>query len=212
MSKVRYTKTLSYTMMTCSQTRIAELESRIAELEKENETLKKEKEETEDEPPKSTKNTKDNRLCVKVKYYADDEDDEDPDQCVKCDRTFNQLKTIFNDGDNARWWNAQVTIDDEQLKWFEDIVESHPSAEGWKIFSEDGEGGAVNAPVTRPLCAECLGKWKHKRALKALSCEELKDRLRALNQPVKKRGELKADLIERILECEELTEALFRED
>ena len=82
-------------MMTRSQTRIAQLEeekefykdlhegfayklflkekelqARIVELEKENETLKKEKEETvEDEQPKSTKNTKDNRLCVKVKYY-----------------------------------------------------------------------------------------------------------------------------------------------
>jgi hypothetical protein len=56
-------------MTTHSQTRIAELEARIAELEKENKELKEEKEETEDEPPKSTKNTKDNRLCVKVKYY-----------------------------------------------------------------------------------------------------------------------------------------------
>ena len=58
--------------MTCSQTRIAELEARIAELEKENEKLSLAFHllgETEDEPPKSTKNTKDNRLCVKVKYY-----------------------------------------------------------------------------------------------------------------------------------------------
>ena len=39
-SKKGYTKTTSYTMMTCSQTRIAELETRIAELEKENEKLK----------------------------------------------------------------------------------------------------------------------------------------------------------------------------
>ena len=61
---------MSHTMTTHSETRIAELEARIAELEKENEELKKEKEETvEDEPPKSTKNTKDNRLCVLVKYY-----------------------------------------------------------------------------------------------------------------------------------------------
>jgi hypothetical protein len=60
---------MSHTMTTHSQTRIAELEARIAELEKENKELKEEKEETEDEPPKSTKNTKDNRLCVKVKYY-----------------------------------------------------------------------------------------------------------------------------------------------
>ena len=60
---------MSHTMTTHSETRIAELEARIAELEKENKELKEEKEETEDEPPKSTKNTKDNRLCVKVKYY-----------------------------------------------------------------------------------------------------------------------------------------------
>jgi hypothetical protein len=57
-------------MMTRPDTRIAELEARIAELEKENEELKKENEETvEDEPPKSTKNTKDNCLCVLVEYY-----------------------------------------------------------------------------------------------------------------------------------------------
>ena len=61
---------MSYTMMTRSDTRIAELEARIAELEKENEKLKKDYEGTvEDETPKSTKNTNDNRLCVKVKYY-----------------------------------------------------------------------------------------------------------------------------------------------
>jgi hypothetical protein len=61
-------------MMTRSQTRIAELEARIAELEKENEKLKKRTNALLgfglDEPLKSTKNTKDNRVCVVVKYSA----------------------------------------------------------------------------------------------------------------------------------------------
>ena len=59
------------------------------------------------------------------------------------------------------------------------------------------------------LCAACLGKWEDEKTLKALSCDALKNRLRAINQPVKGR---KADLIKRILEHEELKEALFKED
>ena len=39
--------------------------------------------------------------------------------------------TVFR---TAKYTSHEVTIDDEQLKWFEDIVESHPSADGWKIF------------------------------------------------------------------------------
>ena len=39
--------------------------------------------------------------------------------------------TVFR---TAKYTSHEVTIDDEQLKWFEDIVQSHPSADGWKIF------------------------------------------------------------------------------
>ena len=39
--------------------------------------------------------------------------------------------TVFR---TAKYTSHEVTIDDEQLKWFEDVVSSHPSEEGWKIF------------------------------------------------------------------------------
>ena len=39
--------------------------------------------------------------------------------------------TVFR---TAKYTSHEVTIDDEQLKWFEEVVESHPSADGWKIF------------------------------------------------------------------------------
>ena len=42
-----------------------------------------------------------------------DEDEEDPDRCVKCDRTFNQRKTIFNDGDCAKAWELHCDIGDD---------------------------------------------------------------------------------------------------
>ena len=45
--------------------------------------------------------------------------------------------------------------------------------------------------------------------LEDLSCEVLKQRLRAINKPV---GGRKADLIQRIREHERLTAALFEED
>ena len=47
------------------------------------------------------------------------------------------------------------------------------------------------------------------KALKDLTCEELKKRLRALGEPV---TGLQADLIKRIRKHEELKEALFKED
>eukprot|EP00325_Prymnesiales_sp_UTEX-LB-985_P009808 CAMPEP_0174697290 /NCGR_PEP_ID=MMETSP1094-20130205/3193_1 /TAXON_ID=156173 /ORGANISM="Chrysochromulina brevifilum, Strain UTEX LB 985" /LENGTH=719 /DNA_ID=CAMNT_0015894239 /DNA_START=15 /DNA_END=2174 /DNA_ORIENTATION=- len=34
----------------------------------------------------------------------------------------------------AKYTSHEVTIDDEQLAWFENLVASHPSDEGWKIF------------------------------------------------------------------------------
>jgi len=39
--------------------------------------------------------------------------------------------TVFR---TAKFTSHEVTIDDEQLAWFEDVVASHPSEEGWKIF------------------------------------------------------------------------------
>ena len=28
----------------------------------------------------------------------------------------------------------QVTVDDAQIAWFEDLVESHPASEGWRVI------------------------------------------------------------------------------
>ena len=39
--------------------------------------------------------------------------------------------TVFR---TAKYTSHEVTIDDAQLEWFEDVVASHPSEEGWKIF------------------------------------------------------------------------------
>jgi len=39
--------------------------------------------------------------------------------------------TVFRD---AKYTSHEVTIDDEQLAWFEDLVKTHPSEEGWKMF------------------------------------------------------------------------------
>mmetsp|Transcript_761 Transcript_761/g.2251 ORF Transcript_761/g.2251 Transcript_761/m.2251 type:complete len:782 (-) Transcript_761:151-2496(-) len=39
--------------------------------------------------------------------------------------------TVFR---TAKYTSHEVTIDDEQLKWFEDLVKSHPAQEGWKLF------------------------------------------------------------------------------
>jgi len=39
--------------------------------------------------------------------------------------------TVFR---TAKYTSHEVTIDDEQLAWFEDLVSSHPSTDGWKIF------------------------------------------------------------------------------
>jgi len=30
--------------------------------------------------------------------------------------------------------NLQVTVDDAQIAWFEDLLEKHPAEDGWKIF------------------------------------------------------------------------------
>ena len=39
--------------------------------------------------------------------------------------------TVFR---SAKYTSHEVTIDDEQLQWFEDTVAAHPSEDGWKIF------------------------------------------------------------------------------
>jgi len=39
--------------------------------------------------------------------------------------------TVFRD---AKYTSHEVTIDDEQLQWFEDTVAVHPAEDGWKIF------------------------------------------------------------------------------
>ena len=39
--------------------------------------------------------------------------------------------TVFRD---AKYTSHEVTIDDEQLAWFEEVVSTHPAADGWKIF------------------------------------------------------------------------------
>ena len=39
--------------------------------------------------------------------------------------------TVFRD---AKWTSHEVTIDAEQLKWFEETLERHPAQDGWKVF------------------------------------------------------------------------------
>jgi len=39
--------------------------------------------------------------------------------------------TVFR---SAKYTSHEVTIDDEQLKWFEEIITSHKADDGWKIF------------------------------------------------------------------------------
>eukprot|EP00526_Cylindrotheca_closterium_P005915 CAMPEP_0113627750 /NCGR_PEP_ID=MMETSP0017_2-20120614/14375_1 /TAXON_ID=2856 /ORGANISM="Cylindrotheca closterium" /LENGTH=562 /DNA_ID=CAMNT_0000538023 /DNA_START=147 /DNA_END=1835 /DNA_ORIENTATION=- /assembly_acc=CAM_ASM_000147 len=39
--------------------------------------------------------------------------------------------TIFRE---AKYTSHEVTIDQEQIDWFENVVETHPADEGWKIF------------------------------------------------------------------------------
>jgi hypothetical protein len=39
--------------------------------------------------------------------------------------------TVFRD---AKYTSHEVTVDDEQLKWFEKTMEEHPAEDGWKVF------------------------------------------------------------------------------
>jgi len=39
--------------------------------------------------------------------------------------------TVFRD---AEYTSHEVTVDDKQMAWFENLVETHSSADGWKIF------------------------------------------------------------------------------
>lgn len=39
--------------------------------------------------------------------------------------------TVFR---TAKYTSHEVTIDDEQVRWFEEVVSTHPAEDGWKIF------------------------------------------------------------------------------
>jgi len=39
--------------------------------------------------------------------------------------------TVFRD---AKYTSHEVTIDDEQMRWFEETLKAHPSSDGWKLF------------------------------------------------------------------------------
>jgi hypothetical protein len=39
--------------------------------------------------------------------------------------------TVFRD---AKFTSHEVTIDPDQLRWFEETVKSHPAEDGWKLF------------------------------------------------------------------------------
>ena len=39
--------------------------------------------------------------------------------------------TVFRD---AKYTSHEVTVDDAQIAWFEELVESHPAAEGWRVI------------------------------------------------------------------------------
>ena len=39
--------------------------------------------------------------------------------------------TIFRD---AKFTSHEVTIDDEQIRWFEETVKAHPAEDGWKLI------------------------------------------------------------------------------
>jgi hypothetical protein len=59
------------------------------------------------------------------------------------------------------------------------------------------------------ICGKCEDDEEEEKVLEDLTCTELKTRLRAINKPVSGR---KAELIKRIRDHEQLTEALFEED
>ena len=58
-----------------------------------------------------------------------EEIEEDPDRCVRCDCTFNQRKTIFNDGDCAFAWELHCDSGDDEgdlcatclQKWVDEV-------------------------------------------------------------------------------------------
>ena len=58
--------------------------------------------------------------------------------------------TVFR---TAKYTSHEVTIDDEQLAWFEDLVASHPSTDGWKIFvcGSPPNWRLGSAPVAHPM-------------------------------------------------------------
>jgi hypothetical protein len=39
--------------------------------------------------------------------------------------------TVFRD---AKYTSHEVTIDQQQIDWFTNVVETHPASEGWKLF------------------------------------------------------------------------------
>ena len=119
---------MSYTMMTRSMSRIAELEARIAELEKENEELKEENKEYK---------AKEQFIIENFGFRVINKNNENSDE-----------------------------VDDEDSDDKEEVLED-------------------------------------------LTCEQLRNRLRAMNKPV---SGCKARLIKRIRDHEQLTAALFEED
>ena len=80
---------------------------------------------------------------------------------------------------------------DRVMEVWSDVYEFHRST-GLIDFEEDDED-----------------EEEEEEVLEDLTCDQLKQRLRAINKPV---GGRKADLIQRIREHERLTAALFEED
>ena len=75
-------------------------------------------------------------------------------------------------------------------------------------------GGGYGKEEDLNLCKDCANAYhfdskEEEEVLEDLTCDQLKQRLRAINKPV---GGRKADLIKRIREHEELKAALFEED
>jgi hypothetical protein len=66
---------------------------------------------------------------AEAREQGEESDEEDPDRCVRCDRTFNQRKTIFNDGDCAFAWELHCDSGDDEgdlcatclQKWVDEV-------------------------------------------------------------------------------------------
>ena len=66
---------------------------------------------------------------AEAREQGEESDEEDPDLCVRCDRTFDQRKTIFNDGDCAKAWELHCDSGDDEgdlcatclQKWVDEV-------------------------------------------------------------------------------------------